>query len=195
MAKSKQNLSHNFWHKQTWYFIVWLFEIITTLSLLQALSIHQLAAQGEVSQVAVHLSKGEETGAVWHEILSSVKLYNTLTNEDLFSLQTVHCSANRMNVVLRLSCGLQRLERRQWRIFSWKRLSSSSLGSPIQFNGTNVHWCFFYLCSRAQTPKLLQSRGKVPWHWPALEVMGILLSLSSDTEPISTLMTGYSGTH
>lgn len=39
------------------------YEVIMTLFPSQALSIHQLAAQGEVSQVAAHLSKGEESGS------------------------------------------------------------------------------------------------------------------------------------
>lgn len=95
-----------------------------------ALSIHQLAAQGEVSQVAAHLSKGEESRSHCQRTSSIITQCSCCTASNCtksllkgreLSLQTVHCSADRMNGALHLSCGQQRLERKLWWIFSWKR--------------------------------------------------------------------------
>lgn len=148
-----------------------------------ALSIHQLAAQGEVTQVAAHLSKGEH-----HATFSTdkVKSQNPPLNYlwPVLFLQTVHCSANRTNGASPLSCGQQRLERRQWWIFSWKRSESSDCRlrrrhAPLGANALS-HWGILDLCFRVQTPKRLRGSGRVPWHWPALGVMWTLWSLFSD---------------
>lgn len=81
-----------------------------------ALSIHQLAAQGDLSQVATHLNKGQRSNPGGFLYLS----LETPTASG-FVLQTVRCSADRMSEALRRSCGQQHLERKQWWTFSWKR--------------------------------------------------------------------------
>ena len=106
-------------------------EVIKTLSP-SALSIHQLAAQGEVSQVAAHLSKGEGSGhkadptflSFFFLFFCELKCKKIPAPSSV--LQTAHCSANRMNGASLLSCGRQRSERRQWWIFSWRRLEMIS---------------------------------------------------------------------
>lgn len=61
MAKRYQNYVL---HKQMWYFYCRdHMKSVKLSSFPTALSIHQLAAQGEVSQVAAHLSKGEESAS------------------------------------------------------------------------------------------------------------------------------------
>lgn len=57
-----------------------------------------------------------------------------------------------------------------------------------------THWCLWSFILRVQTPKQLQGSERAPWPWPALEATWTLLSLSSDTEWTSTLMTGYTVT-
>lgn len=96
---------------------------IKSSTFLTALSIHQLAAQGEVSQVAAHLSKGEESSFTTYH--NSVTFKNNQVSKIPIVLQTIRYSANRMNGALPLSCGQQHLERKQWWIFFWKRLEFS----------------------------------------------------------------------
>lgn len=63
-------------------------------------------------------------------------------------LQTAHCSANRMNGASLLSCGRQRSERRQWWIFSWRRLEmiSGRLGRTSSVIETKCIISLMFIC-------------------------------------------------
>lgn len=165
---------------------------------LSALSIHQLAAQGEVSQVAAHLSRGDSHIKNVNKIVSPVKW--TVTKRWFvfcrqFTAQQagwtgLHPSNVGSSVWRESSDRFSSWEGQIFFFFNLKKLLSRQVCVYI-LRTKWTHWCLWSFILRVQTPKQLQGSERAPWHWPALEAMWTLLSLSSDMEWTLTLMTGY----